>query len=488
MAKQNSKKRSCMGCGAGCLGVLLAAIGMIAAIYPTRGNYRPHIPPVPPLPRSNALDDYIAAGQILKANGGLKAIESAVSAKHDYEFYYDGLKTGRIRPGAKPVPKIPPDIRLVNQQVVASNQPALARMRQGLLKQCQVPALRTGSAYSYVHPIRELTQVLKLEAEGYASQGDFKSAFSNSMDVLKLAYDVERGGNFDNVRSSAQLSEIAIRIAANAVGRLSLRDCAMFETRMRTILESKSPLSAAAQEEGWYTLSRLLDLDEKVKSFSSGIYIVRSYGGLAVASTYNCYGPPSEPDVVDKGVMAIGRACWHTERDAILKDVESYYRALKLVVDKPAALRQPLPKFRSYIEQQYIYFTEDSLAKLDTALARVRLAYCMLRLRRFYLESRHYPPSLADLGIPRDHSTDPFSGKPLIYQKSSDGYLLYSIGPDLKDDGGVPMVGGYGETSGDIGVIATRGVLDPVTHLETLLPVPHMNPPKPLPSVPTTIQ
>jgi hypothetical protein len=31
---------------------------------------------------------------------------------------------------------------------------------------------------------------------------------------------------------------------------------------------------------------------------------------------------------------------------------------------------------------------------------------------------------------------DPFSGKPLIYRKTTDGWMLYSIGPNLKDDGG----------------------------------------------------
>jgi hypothetical protein len=31
---------------------------------------------------------------------------------------------------------------------------------------------------------------------------------------------------------------------------------------------------------------------------------------------------------------------------------------------------------------------------------------------------------------------DPFSGRPLIYRPDGEGYQLYSIGPDGKDDGG----------------------------------------------------
>ena len=33
---------------------------------------------------------------------------------------------------------------------------------------------------------------------------------------------------------------------------------------------------------------------------------------------------------------------------------------------------------------------------------------------------------------------DPFREKPLIYSPSKDGFLIYSVGPDLKDDGGRP--------------------------------------------------
>ena len=36
---------------------------------------------------------------------------------------------------------------------------------------------------------------------------------------------------------------------------------------------------------------------------------------------------------------------------------------------------------------------------------------------------------------------DPFDGQPLRYREKGTGYLLYSIGPDLKDDSGERMNG-----------------------------------------------
>ena len=45
-------------------------------------------------------------------------------------------------------------------------------------------------------------------------------------------------------------------------------------------------------------------------------------------------------------------------------------------------------------------------------------------------------PALADLGLPADVTTDPFNDEPLHIRKLPTGWLIYSVGADLKDDGG----------------------------------------------------
>lgn len=74
-------------------------------------------------------------------------------------------------------------------------------------------------------------------------------------------------------------------------------------------------------------------------------------------------------------------------------------------------------------------------AKAEAAL---RLASVALRLKAYRLTHGAYPNSLAEL----ERATrgagpfDPFSGKSLLYRRRGQGFLLYSVGPDLKDDGG----------------------------------------------------
>jgi hypothetical protein len=47
------------------------------------------------------------------------------------------------------------------------------------------------------------------------------------------------------------------------------------------------------------------------------------------------------------------------------------------------------------------------------------------------------PSKLPDLGLPSDVITDPFDGQPLRVKKLPQGWLIYSVGPNGIDDGGV---------------------------------------------------
>src|SRR5947209_3956167 len=77
MASTRRPRLTCGNCGIGCIGALVVAAGLFAVIYTRSGRYRPYIPPPQPLPVPNALDDYIAAGQMFRANGGMGPIYQA---------------------------------------------------------------------------------------------------------------------------------------------------------------------------------------------------------------------------------------------------------------------------------------------------------------------------------------------------------------------------------------------------------------------------
>ena len=46
-------------------------------------------------------------------------------------------------------------------------------------------------------------------------------------------------------------------------------------------------------------------------------------------------------------------------------------------------------------------------------------------------------PKLTDLGLPEEATIDPFNGEPLHVRKLPEGWMVYSVGSNLVDDGGI---------------------------------------------------
>jgi len=87
-------------------------------------------------------------------------------------------------------------------------------------------------------------------------------------------------------------------------------------------------------------------------------------------------------------------------------------------------------------------------AARDRAIASLAGDQLFLGLVAYRDRFGSYPASLADLKkVNWQLPEDPFSGKPFVYHRKGSGFVLYSIGDDLKDNGGVEP---NGNKPGDI--------------------------------------
>jgi hypothetical protein len=110
---------------------------------------------------------------------------------------------------------------------------------------------------------------------------------------------------------------------------------------------------------------------------------------------------------------------------------QPYYRALQIgppVVSKPVSpwtvmADLVLPAIRAAREA-----TERSRATMRC----LRILNSVTRLEQEGVEVT----GLVDLRLPEDETIDPFTGNPLLMKKLPDGWVIYSVGKDLKDDGG----------------------------------------------------
>jgi hypothetical protein len=81
-------------------------------------------------------------------------------------------------------------------------------------------------------------------------------------------------------------------------------------------------------------------------------------------------------------------------------------------------------------------------------LANLRLALTAIALEQFRAaHGNRYPDGLSEL-TPNYLAAplmEPFDNQPLRYRQQGKGYVLYSIGPDLKDNGGERMTAKGGD-------------------------------------------
>lgn len=84
-------------------------------------------------------------------------------------------------------------------------------------------------------------------------------------------------------------------------------------------------------------------------------------------------------------------------------------------------------------------FGDALIAADNRGLALLRLVRTELAIHGYRRDEGNFPTSLQTL-VPawlNEVPLDPFSGQALVYRADAEGYLLYSVGNDGTDDGGI---------------------------------------------------
>jgi len=111
---------------------------------------------------------------------------------------------------------------------------------------------------------------------------------------------------------------------------------------------------------------------------------------------------------------------------------------------------EDLPFYQVFAKMLIPVFSR-AIHKRAQATANIGLCRVVLALKAYKYERGAYPDSLDQLQQTLDWELpeDPFSGTEFIYQRHGEGFILYSIGQDLEDDGGMPERDEQGKWRGD---------------------------------------
>jgi hypothetical protein len=419
-------------CGTGCVGALIVFVVLFTVAYSFTGKYQPVLPPQPPVPSPNALDDYIAAGQMFKANGGSKPMYG---------------------PDGEPV-------LLSESAVVQANLPVLAQLRAGLTKECRVPF--TGDfavTFPYLADMRDLARLLSAEADVYAAGGNREHALESGLDAIQMGSDLQRGGTLLHGLVGVAIQAIGQQSMLSRIDRLKRKDCDRLIPRMQKILKNRVPPYEILQQERVWALTTLTKM--KDSDFAQP------------TQSLDDEEPAGGSNSVTKGLI------WHFMRDKTIRDLEKYYDALNAEAKKPRSQRVPLPE-PGGLAGIFAPVFEGATSSFEIMETRNRLTLCAIALRKYFLKYDKLPATLKELGLDPTLLEDPFSGGELKYLPKGENYLLYSVGEDGKDDGGVPANEVISPQIGDIGIsfFAYYSQSGTSQKKKSYRLVPHMLPPK----------
>ncbi len=204
--------------------------------------------------------------------------------------------------------------------------------------------------------------------------------------------------------------------------------------RMSALLERMGePANLAGLYDGaerWGSLDTVVGMSRpsRIRLFEQGVGYVASAPGFSVLDHFL-------PLDFNGGLRYLN---WHYDRIVVMMQMPDYAarQAAMRAWERELATPRRGDMFDGWVGSGWhfaklllpsVYMVD---AKRTTVLAQRVVTLGMLALAREWADKGAYPEALP-AGL-----VDPFTGQALVYRREGAGYVLYSVGPDGKDDGG----------------------------------------------------
>lgn len=377
-----------------------------------------HIAPPPTQPVPNARDIYLKA--CAKEVVQLPSVDQQEPPiTRIFDMSVQGIAPGGIMPQSPGSTNTVPAPTLAQMQALLSaNQPAFELLRQGFTAEyCEIPCRSSSVLFPHFGKFREMSRALAADAYTRSCAGDWSGAMTSSLDGLRLGEDIPHGGIIMSLLVGIAIQNIARKQTWQIVPHLSAAEAAAATHRLETIMARHVPFADILQEEKWMTEASLLEAfnNPKLKEMLQ-------------------QDPNADQKTKDYFT--------HNSVSTIVKQHAEYMDAMIAREKQPYAAQSAEPKLpdNSLPQAMRPVFGKGRFKEIISTTQNA-LLLTTLALQSYFAQYHQYPEKLStetltDLkAIP----ADPFAvNQPLRYKRTATGYLLYSIGPDGKDDGGAP--------------------------------------------------
>lgn len=384
-----------------------------------------HIPAPPPLPRLNAFDTFTKASGLLVDE---KVIDGA------------GSRASLLPKGRNEVPYSETE----KAAALAHNADALIALHSGFSQQyCHPSRRRFNGHFPELARFRALARLLSLEGQVRETNGDFGGAAQSRLDAMQLGIKIPRGGNLISGLVGIACESIGRRPLWALADKLTGPEARAAAERMEAINAQRVPMADNMQEEKWSTEAGLIKEFQKKNTYQFCRDFSRSLGNEATPDAKQLVYLALSSVRASKTQMVRG---YGASMDAIVARARLPYKAASAVV---------LPSGPDDLINEILLpvYSQCAVKEADTQMEDSLLT-AVLALRAYQAEQGTYPENLNALvrgGYLKSVPADPFSSTgdvPLPYRRLDNGtYLLYSIGPDGKDNNGTPIQPEVGSTT-----------------------------------------
>ncbi|MFA7333296.1 MAG: hypothetical protein WC130_03285 [Kiritimatiellia bacterium] len=289
-------------------------------------------------------------------------------------------------------------------------------------------------------PVRQTTRLLIINAELTAQNGNTEKAWATVLEALKLV---------DLLQQEPILVTQLTRVACDR----AIIDC-MERMANKTDIpadQARTIIAELAHHTDTTPWIRAMDFDRMM--MGTLYFQIIQYGSFTNCNTrvftemnirrrlYRAFGFPM--------LGLLKRDC--SVYLKLMSQIQDHYKvpyweAAETIRNHP--LDQQIPRFCTWTRSTLTGSEYGLVACKATHDAAIAVARVGLGLKLFKQKNGAYPETLDNLApefidaIP----LDPFTGKALIYRKAEAGFILYSLGPNQRDDNGTPRPTGKNVT------------------------------------------
>jgi hypothetical protein len=363
----------------------------------------------------------------------------AMPADNARDYFHSAFLASKLMKHKSPYDMLLPPAQtytLANFQACAADaEPALKILREGLNHPFMNDAFRSVNTTFPTYPeFRELERVNAGAADYYTVTGNPGRAMQMRLDGMELGAMIPRGGVLISGLVGIACEAIAESRMEPLIPQLSSVELASAAVRLDRISAKRIPFAEIITEEGYtqaaYLLESLRDPKAKANPYQSALEMIG--------------GDPEDETTTWRERMSVRlKALKFTmqSKQAIIRENSEWFAAMaeeaRGVYVGPTKVKVPnnlVAELSAGVFDQ----ARSKWVSMDASLNLLRVEVAVYRYKR---DHGKFPSALADLAPTYLASVpdDPCGGKPLHYllQNGGAGFQLYSIGPDLKDDGGV---------------------------------------------------